>query len=94
MVILGIIYDCFANIIPGGIRRGLDYGFFNAKDLRLHLVEVERRPAGWFFAYREIHVGYYIYTIIYMVEWTYWYYWYLQCTGAGRYVQVDRWMDG
>ena len=66
MVILGIIYDCFANIIPGGIRRGLDYGFFNAKDLRLHLVEVERRPAGWFFAYREIHVGYYIYIQLYI----------------------------
>ena len=66
MVILGIIYDCFANIIPGGIRRGLDYGFFNAKDLRLHLVEVERRPAGWFFAYREIHVGYYIYIYNYI----------------------------
>jgi hypothetical protein len=36
----------------------------------------------------------YIYNYIYMVEWTYWYYWYLQCAGAGRYVQVDRWMDG
>ena len=49
----------------GGIRRGLDYVFFNAKDLRMHLVEVERRPAGWFFAYREIHVGY-IYIQLYI----------------------------